>query len=237
MEKRISIDLKAKRIASVLEDISRKAGFYFSYNGKIIPQDSIVTLVTTNQSVSKTLERLFGEKYAFEERNNYIIITPMLMRMSFINTDIITDDNIYSISGIVINEKTGERLPNTSVYEKEQLVSTLTDEHGYFKLNLRTNTIDQVRLTASKFSYRDTSLNLLNTVKISNFRRSKIYHYSGKNIEATALGRFFTTAAQRLQSMNIQDFFANRPYQISITPGLSSHGPLSAQVVNKFSLN
>ena len=159
------------------------------------------------------------------------------MRLSFINTDITTDNNNYSISGIVVDEKTGERLMNTSVYEKEQLVSTLTDEHGYFKLKLRSASLDQVRLTASKFSYRDTSLNFLNAVVISNRTRARIYHNGGKDVEATALGRFFTTAAQRLQSINIQDFFANRPYQVSITPGVSSHGALSSQVINKFSLN
>ncbi len=237
MEKQISIDLKNKRIAAVLADISQKGGFYFSYNGRTIPKDSLVTVIANNQTVAKTLSHLFGNKYEFEERNNYIIITPALMRLSFINTDITTDNNNYSISGIIVNEKTGERLMNTSVYEKEQLVSTLTDEHGYFKLKLRSATLSQVQLTASKFLYRDTSLNFLNAVVISNRTRARIYHNGGKNVETTALGRFFTTAAQRLQSINIQDFFANRPYQVSITPGVSSHGALSSQVINKLSLN
>jgi hypothetical protein len=237
MEKTVSINAKKLRVAQILTDISQKGGFYFSYNGNTIPKDSLVTIIANNQTVSKTLSHLFGNKYEFEERNNYIIITPTLMRLSFINTDITTDNNNYSISGIIVDENTGERLMNTSVYEKEQLVSTLTDEHGYFKLKLRSASLDQVRLTASKFSYRDTSVNFLNAVVISNRTRARIYHNGGKNVEATALGRFFTTAAQRLQSINIQDFFANRPYQVSITPGLSSHGALSSQVINKFSLN
>jgi hypothetical protein len=153
------------------------------------------------------------------------------------NTDVTSDNNNYSISGIVVNEKTKDRLMNTSVYEKEQLVSTITDEHGYFKLKLKSNSLDQVRITASKYAYRDTSLSFLNTVVISNRERSRIFQHNGRGVEATALGRIFTTAAQRIQSINIQDFFANRPYQISLTPGLSSHGALSAQVVNRFSLN
>jgi len=237
MDKRISINAKNQRLAIVLAEISQKGGFQFSYNGKIVRKDSLVTVLSNNETVSKTLNYLFGDQYEFEEHHNYIIISPALRRLSFINTDITTDDHNYSISGIIVDEKTGARLMNTSVYEKEQLVSTLTDEHGYFKLRLRSPNLSQVRLTASKFSYRDMALNFLNAVIVSNRTRARIYHNGGKNVEATALGNFFTTAAQRLQSINIQDFFANRPYQISITPGLSSHGSLSSQVVNKVSLN
>lgn len=237
MDKHISINAKNQQVAVVLSEIGKKGGFHFSYNGKVIPKDSLITILWNNQTVSKTLNHLFGDKYEFEERNNYIIITPALMRLSFINTDITTDNNNYSISGIVVNDKTGERLMNTSVYEKEQLVSTLTDEHGYFKLKLRSPSLNQVRLTASKFSYRDTSLNFLNAVVISNQSRAKMFSDDAKDVEATAFGRFFTTAAQRIQSINLQDFFANRPYQLSITPGLSTHGMLSSQVINKVSLN
>ena len=237
MDKKISIHVRNQKVANVLSEISRKGGFHFSYNGKIIPKDSLVTVAANNQTVSKTLNQLFGGKYEFEERNNYIIITPALMRLSFINTDITTENNNYSISGIVVNEKTGERLMNTSVYEKEQLVSTLTDEHGYFKLKLRSPSINYIRLTASRYAYRDTSLNFLNAVVISNESREKTFRYDANDVEATALGRFLTTATQRLQSINIQNFFATRPYQVSITPGISTHGMLSSQVINKVSLN
>jgi hypothetical protein len=236
LEKKISIDFKDMRVASVLAGISQKGGFYFSYNGRTIAKDSLVTIKTNNQTISKTLNQLFGSKYEYEERNNYLIIRPALMRLSFVNTDITTDNHNYSISGIVIDDKTGERLMNTSVYDKERLVSTLTDEHGYFKLKISAG-LDQVRLTASRFSYQDTSLNFLNTIVISNRSPAKMYQTNGKGVDAKALGKFLLTAAQRLQSINIQDFFANRPYQVSLTPGLSSHGTLSSQVVNKFSLN
>jgi|GEM_PF-60801 len=235
--KQISVNIKSQRLGSVLSDISHKGGFYFSYSGKAVPKDSIVTLRASNQTIYATLINLLGNRYEFEERNSYIIITPALMRMSFINADIAAENNNYSISGIIINEKTGERLANASVYEKQQLVSTLTDEHGYFRLKLRSTNLDQVRLTASKVLYRDTSLSFLNTVEVSNRSWAGTSHDNGNDVELTAIGRFFTTAAQRLQSINIQNFFANRPYQVSITPGLSSHGALSSQVINKLSLN
>jgi hypothetical protein len=235
--KYLSVDVKSHRVADVLTEISKKGEFHFSYGGQNFPKDSLVTFKADNQTVSQMLTTLLGDRYEFEERRNYIIITPALQRLSFINTDVTSDNNNYSISGIVVNVKTGQRLMNTSVYEKEQLVSTITDEHGYFRLKLRSNSLDLVRITASKYAYRDTSLSFLNTVVISNRSRARIFNHNGRDIEATALGRIFTTAAQRIQSINIQDFFANRPFQVSVTPGLSSHGALSSQVINKFSLN
>ncbi|MGV3706352.1 MAG: hypothetical protein ACO1NU_13335 [Arcticibacter sp.] len=237
LDRQVSVHVIRQPIASVLTDIGLKGGFYFSYNGRTVQKDSLVSFTSSGQTVYRTLIRLLGEGYEFEERNSYIIIRPALRRMSFINTDINSESNSYSISGIIVDERTGERLVNTSVYETEQLVSTLTDEHGYFKLKLKSANLAQVRLTASKVLYRDTSLNFLKTVEISRRTRAGNLYDSEKDVGNKEVGRFFTTAAQRLQSMNIQNFFASRPYQISLTPGVSSHGALSSQVVNKFSLN
>src|SRR5690606_29938632 len=57
------------------------------------------------------------------------------------------------------------------------------------------------------------------------------------NVERTAAGRFFVSSKQKLQSLNLGAFFANTPFQTSITPGLSTHGSLSGQVINNFSIN
>jgi hypothetical protein len=93
MNKVISINAKNQRVSIVLSQIGQRGGFYFSYSGKVIPGDSLVTILANNQTVSKTLNQLFGDKYEYEERNNYIIITPALLRLSFIDTDITTENN------------------------------------------------------------------------------------------------------------------------------------------------
>jgi hypothetical protein len=56
-------------------------------------------------------------------------------------------------------------------------------------------------------------------------------------VEKLWFSRFLLSAKQKVQSANLKKFFTTRPFQISLTPRLSSHGYLSAQVVNKFSLN
>jgi hypothetical protein len=56
-------------------------------------------------------------------------------------------------------------------------------------------------------------------------------------VERTGMGSFLLSTKQKVQSLNLNDFFTTRPFQVSLTPGLGSHGKMSGQVVNNFSLN
>lgn len=237
LNREISVSVDRLRLADVLTQIGKQGNFYFSYNGKILPKDSLVSLVAVKQPVSTVLKRLFKDRFEFEEQSNYIIIVPALPHLAMINTDITNENNVYSISGIVTDERNGERVMNASVYEKQQLAATLTDEHGYFKLKIRTTDPAVLRITASKLLYHDVTLNFLQSVPITNRSDTRSYQNGAHSVERDALGKFFISARQRIQSMNIPDFLAKRPFQISLTPGLSTHGFFSSQVVNKVSLN
>jgi hypothetical protein len=237
LDRQITVNFDHTRLADALKEIGTQGGFYFSYSGKLLAKDSLVTLTARQQPVYSVLEQLFHGKYEFEEQKNYVIISAALPHLSLINTDITNENRTYSISGIVIDEKSSERLMNVSIYEKEYLAATLTDEHGYFKLKFRAGDAATLSITAGKAGYRDVSLNFLRAVSVSS--RTKMYDYrkNAKGVEKDILGRFFISARQQIQSLNIPDFFAKRPFQISLTPGLSTHGLFSSQVVNKFSLN
>ena len=240
LDKAISINAQHDKLSVILKEISEKGGFYFAYNGRLLPQDSLVTIVSTDQPISVILNLLFKEKYDFEERKNYIIITAALKHLVLINTDLTAEDNNYSVSGLVVDDRTGERLMNASVYEKQQLVSALTDEHGYFKLKFKMSAPAPITVTASKRLYRDTTLHFLETVLVNSRADKSVYAKVAdktNRVERTGLGHLFISTRQMIQSMNIPDFFASRPYQISLTPGLSTHGMFSPQVVNKVSLN
>jgi hypothetical protein len=240
LDKRVSVSFNHTRLGNILREVGNKGEFYFVYKGGMFPQDSLVSITADNQTVSGILKALFQDKFNFEEHKEYLIITQLLPTLSLINTDITNENNIYSISGLVVNEHTGERLMNASVYVKDQLVSVLTDEHGYFQLRFKANNPGQISLTASKLSYKDTSVNFLQAVSVSSRSQTDDYNnITNKNnrVEKTGMARFLISAKQRIQSLNIPDFFARRPFQISLTPGLSSHGMFSPQVVNKFSLN
>jgi hypothetical protein len=240
LDQKVTLNFEKIRLADVLNDIENQGGFYFSYSGNLVSGDSVVSISTIAQPVYAVLEQLFHGKYEYEEENGYLIISAARPHLSIINSDMTNDRNVYSISGVVVNENTGERLVNVSVYAREQLSATLTDEHGYFKLRFKTDAGGTVNITASKLGYQNASLNFLHSVAIDRRTQMAEYKKAGqdtKGVERDAFGRFFISARQRVHSLNIPDFFAAQPFQFSLTPGLSTHGLMGAQVINEFSVN
>lgn len=233
LNKTVSIEAKQRPLSEVLTSISKQGGFYFSYLTTMLPQDSLVSISVKNKSVRQVLDLLFSGDYQYKESGNYII----LLKKS-------TGQTFYLISGVVTDKKTGQRLPNASVYERTQLISTLTNNDGYFRLRLK-DKYPTAAISVSKDLYADTSL-LLTTgydqeveVSISptTYQLKTVDITGHAQVEKTWFGKVFLSSRQKLTSLNIGAFLADKPYQISLTPGLGTHGRMSGQVVNKFSVN
>jgi hypothetical protein len=240
LEKRVSIEVKNEQISEVLSKISRAGDFFFSYSGTLIKTDSLITVNIRNAPVREILDKLFNNKIDYKENGDYIILRYAANHLTIEPENIITAEKLYIISGYVVDTETGKKVKQASVYEKRLLPSALTDNNGYFSLKFKGDHTE-VALTASKETYRDTTLIFLSDIKI----KPEPYNDPDANegsglygdVESSGIGRFFISSKQRIQSLNIPNFFANSPFQASLTPGLSSHGLMSSQVVNKFSLN
>lgn len=240
LEKRVNIDVKEQRVSEVLKKISRAGEFYFSYSGTLIKQDSLVTLNMRNTPVRELLNKLFHSKVDYAENGEYIILRYAPNRFTIEPENITTAEKLYLISGYVIDTQTGLKVKQASIYEKRLLQSTLTDGNGHFKLKFKGDHTEVI-LTASKESYRDTTLVFLSDIKIKpeayTDRNERTGNVGYGDIENSGIGKFFISSKQRIQSLNIPYFFAHTPFQASFVPGLSSHGIMSSQVVNKVSLN
>lgn len=233
--KPISIEVNRQPLPDVLKLISQKGGFYFSYNNNIIKADSLVSISANNQTVKQVLDLLLEGNYQYKETGNYIILQRNAVGQQ------------YAIYGYVVDKGSGQRIANASVYEKHQLISTLTNEQGYFRLRLKDKErYPSAMITVSKDLYTDTSLIIkpgydqeisiaILPAKSITLTPVVITQYS--QVEKTWLGRLFLSSRQRMQSLNLSKFFTEQPVQTSVTPGLGSHGKLGAQVINKFSLN
>ncbi len=55
--------------------------------------------------------------------------------------------------------------------------------------------------------------------------------------EKTGWAKFVLSSKQRVQALNLKKFYTTRIYQLSLVPGLSTHGRLSSQVENIISIN
>ena len=157
LTRNISIEVNRQRLDQVLEIMSNKGNFYFSYNSSIIPQDSLVTISVTNKSVRDILNTIFPSNYEFRESGNYIIIRKAPIRITLVTNKTVATEKYYMVSGYVLDDQTALHIEQATVYEKNQLVAANTDEAGYFKLKLKQKN-KSAALTVSKQFYEDTTI-------------------------------------------------------------------------------
>jgi hypothetical protein len=272
LDKNISLEANLQPLGQVLELLSNKGNFYFSYKSDIIKKDSLVTLVAHDKPIKQILEKLFSDHFEFVERGNYIIIRKAPVRISPTSGRSATEYRKYVIKGYIQDEDSGEGIGNASVYQKQDLTATLTNERGFFTINLK-GRLRIVALTVSKDFYKDSTVlieppyNQPITIVISQMEFARRLTTIGPNdylapdsikvsvpsdsvikqlmyakkepvrVEITYFGKLLLSSKQKIQSLNLKKFFIERPFQLSFIPGLSTHGALSGQVVNKFSLN
>ena len=272
LNKNLTINVSHQRIDDVLEIISNKGNFYFSYNSSIVKKDSLVSISAANKTVKEILDQIFSTGYEYKESGNYIIIRRAPIKITVVTNKAITEDKFYVVSGYVLDNETGYMLPNASIYEKSLLASSLTDQKGFFAVRLKSKA-KTAALTVSKEFYEDTTVTiepkydqqisiaimpissddritivrpedyfLPDSLKITveNKQTTTTYTYvrvDSGTVEKTGMGKFLLSSRQRIQTINLKKFFTERPFQLSITPGLSTHGSLSPQVINNFSLN
>lgn len=232
LSKQVSIEAKQKPLEKVLETITQQTGAVFSYNSTILRKDSMVTLSVKSKSVKQTLQLLFGDRLSYKEKDQYII---------FQSND---DSRFWYVSGYVHDKTTGERLSNASVYEPKQLVATLTNSEGYFKMRFK-GSHPATNINVSRLAYNDATFHIkpgqdqevMVNITPADYALDTVVIRNRQRIEDTKFGRMFLSSKQKLQSMNVGKFFVDKPYQASFVPSLGTHGNLSPQVVNKVSLN
>lgn len=159
LNKVISVDINRQRLDQTLEIISNKGEFYFSYNSNILKKDSLVSLNISNSSVKNILTQLFGNQFEFRESGNYIILRRAPIRLKLVTSSAMSDDKYYTISGYVIDDQTGLRISDASVYEKDRLAITNTNANGFFKIKLKSK-YQRASITVSKEYYEDTTVSI-----------------------------------------------------------------------------
>lgn len=160
LQRTVSLEVHRQKLGEVLEILCNKGNFYFSYNSQIVKKDSLVSFAVRNKTVKEVLGFLFDNTYEFRESGNYIIIRKAPLRINLVTQKAEMVERVYTISGLVFNEESGEAIHKASIYEKKLLVSALTNSSGYFKLKLKSSKARSAVLTVSKELYEDTSVRI-----------------------------------------------------------------------------
>ncbi|MCC5937283.1 MAG: hypothetical protein JJU34_08380 [Lunatimonas sp.] len=227
-------------MAEVLDQLERQHGFFFSYPSAALPPEFIQDSEPFSGKMYRLLESVFGSEYEFKEMPGYVIVRFAPKRLQ-VDTEIDQRGGQAIVTGTITRQDNGEPVQYASVYERNQLTSTLSDEIGSFELKLR-RPGQTIWITLSKEGFRDTSFVVLPTVDISAHAKGGRLRFrpesdASTDLEQSLFGRLFIGMRQRLQRINLGGFFGESPYQMSLVPGIGSQGVFGSQMVNKFSLN
>ena len=232
LERVITIVVENERIDVALNKISQQGNFTFSYNPAAIDAGKIVTAAFTGMTVREVLDELFKGTVHYKARGNYIILT---------KGQVTSTSNSRTYSGYVVDESTGERLKNVSVYDPVSLSSAVTDSYGYFQIKIDKPTTD-LKLAVNKRNYADTIVTVFsgknNLLKIPiSIDKQKIETLADSVAEK--IKRFWEKKVLALSTTNVDNIRDTiyRTTQVSLIPYVGTNHRLSGNVINDYSFN
>lgn len=230
LERKVTISSSGESVDLFLKRLSEQLGCVFSYSPSAIEVSRKFTGSFVNQSTREVLEGVFEGSVLYKERGVYLILTPAPPA-----------EKEVIVKGYVLDEKTGERLRNATVYHPITLKSSITDEFGFFELQVK-NPAEDIQLVVTKAEYADTLM--LSSQKKNYFQSislkidpEKLLAWtkdSSGNTKNFWLWNKNSEGAQNLQ--NVSDTIY-RDFQISLLPFVGTNKKLSGSVVNKISVN
>lgn len=238
-DRTLTLNSKGERLEKVLASIEEQADFSFSYKSDILPLDSLIIIRKEIITVADALDNLLGHRYEYHQYGNFIIIRYAPMELTLLIHEASGNSETYTIRGQIIDKQTERSVSQASIYESHLLISEVSDDNGNFSIKLR-NLSQPISLTVRKENYKSVTTNFLEDVNITNqvtVKYEKFVTGNLSDIENTWLGNALITTRQKIQSLNIGGFLSDAPYQVSLVPGINTHGLMSGQIVNKFSFN
>lgn len=144
LDRLISVDIRNERLEEALRQISRAGRFEFAYDAARIDKNAMVTVWLTNVPVRQVLNQVFSTTMTFKARGNHVI----LLRVEQTGQ---APKNL-TLDGYILDELTGERIAQASIFEKTTLASTVSNPFGYYRIRLPTD-LPTIRLDVRKQAY------------------------------------------------------------------------------------
>jgi len=146
LNRKVEIENRMGTVGSLLDEISREGGFYFSYN-QDINQDRKVSLRHKRQTVQQFLDEIFNGTIYCVAYENKLLIKPKPELPDF-----------YTVTGKVIDSDSGEPILGAAVFipGSNPLIGAVSDESGKFRINVP-HGMDAIRFSC--IGYESRSLN------------------------------------------------------------------------------
>jgi hypothetical protein len=157
LDRSIRVKITNQSLGRALDIIGNTGGFTFSYNSTILNRDSVVTLPEQTNTVREILDKLFNGRLEYRENGRYLILLPATPKPPPPPPQ--AEQKHYIITGVILDEVTGEKVPDASVYDANRMIATLSKEDGSFVIKFRSSN-EPGSLTISKEFYLDTTIHL-----------------------------------------------------------------------------
>ena len=241
---KVSISVSNQTIENTLSLIGKTGNFSFSYNSDILPVDSVITFSATGKEVYRILNSILGDGYSYMTSGHYIIILKKKPEKK--NTSAIPENTSYTISGYLIDSRTGQKIASATIYDLTRKESILTDENGFYSLTINAPK-EYLGLEFSKNSYIDTVIFVKPTEKVlldvrlipkTEPASEPLQHITPKLpvVDSLPLVRSMVSEEMLAHSENM-DMNEVRIGQVSFLPFAGTNSKMSGTVVNRFSLN
>lgn len=232
LERKITISFDHETVGSSLQRLSVAGGFVFSYNPDVLDAGKVITYRFVNRSVREILDEIFKGSIQYKARGQYLILTSAPKTSSRKEPAV--------VSGYVVDESTGERLKDVSIYDPITLASTVTDSYGYFEIEID-KPPSEIILSVNREYYSDTLLSVSDERRLLNvsIRASKdklAVLADSVNQKVTRLWHKKVTWFHNINMRNIDDSLY-RTFQVSLVPFVGTNHKMSAHVTNDYSLN
>jgi hypothetical protein len=231
LERNISVSFQNQPLSAVLDKIAAQSGITFSYSPTLVNTNKIVTVKASNKSVREVLALVLDDNVACKASGKYVILSKAE-----------TPGKKVTVSGYVYDKNTGKKVPNTSVYDEKSMTSAVTNQYGYYELEVPRKA-PSVKLNVKKNEFSDTTVSLTpiknQLVEINIEQAPPVSPYIDslrKNNFQAATDRFFKNAKGFINTVNIKDTISRR-FQISFLPYMGTNHLLSANVINRTSIN
>lgn len=232
LERKISLSAVNERLVVSLKKISEAGACTFSYSPDVINEQGRVSCQFVNTPIRQVLDGIFSGSVRYKVRGRYIILTkPEAQDLS---------RGPAIITGYVVDEFTGEKLRDVSIYDPVTLSSTITDSYGYFQIKIDKPTPELI-LSVNRRHYADTLVVVPSRGRLLNIA----IRVDGQKITTMAdsvgskMQRFWKKQVTRFGALNFEniDDTLYRAAQLSLVPRVGTNHKLSGHVINDYSFN
>ncbi|MEE4215394.1 MAG: carboxypeptidase-like regulatory domain-containing protein [Bacteroidales bacterium] len=142
LEAPITLRFSETSISSVLKSISRKTGYYFTYDTDLVEPDKLTSLRANNKPLRSILDSIFNDKLLdYSVIDNHIIIYRSLNN----ETPLLTEEGrepVYLLAGRVTDAGNGEPLPYATIGIESKGKGTVANYEGEYTLKLGKEFLD-----------------------------------------------------------------------------------------------